>query len=41
MMPHAKKVDTYSALNITEPAPGVFVFDFGQNMVGLSVHCFT
>jgi alpha-L-rhamnosidase len=34
MMPHAKKVDTYSALNITQPGPGVFVFDFGQNMAG-------
>ena len=32
-MPPVKKVNTFSALNITEPAPGVFVFDFGQNVV--------
>eukprot|EP00118_Oscarella_pearsei_P025682 m.308582 g.308582 ORF g.308582 m.308582 type:complete len:1010 (+) comp44295_c0_seq1:152-3181(+) len=33
-MQPVKKVNTYSALNITEPAPGTFVFDFGQNMAG-------
>ena len=28
-----RKVRTYTAIKLSEPAPGVFVFDFGQNMV--------
>eukprot|EP00026_Physarum_polycephalum_P001443 Phypoly_transcript_01444.p1 GENE.Phypoly_transcript_01444~~Phypoly_transcript_01444.p1 ORF type:complete len:1095 (+),score=131.93 Phypoly_transcript_01444:37-3285(+) len=31
-----KKVETYSPVKYWEPAPGVFVFDFGQNMAGWS-----
>lgn len=28
-----RKVQTYTAVKLSEPAPGVYVFDFGQNMV--------
>lgn len=33
MIPPIKITETFTARNITEPQPGKFVFDFGQNMV--------
>eukprot|EP00117_Sycon_ciliatum_P005647 scpid23761/ scgid6079/ len=30
-----RKVQAYAAIKLSEPAPGVFVFDFGQNMAGI------
>lgn len=33
MMQPVRKVQTYTAIGLSEPAPGVYVFDFGQNMV--------
>ena len=34
IMPKARKVESYTPDAITEPSPGVFVVDFGQNVAG-------
>jgi alpha-L-rhamnosidase len=34
MMPPIRVVDTLVPVNMTNPAPGVYVFDFGQNLSG-------
>ena len=36
IMPKARHIETYTAQTITEPSPGVFVFDFGQNVAGVT-----
>lgn len=35
MMPPIRATETYTAVDIWSPSPGVFMFDFGQNMAGL------
>eukprot|EP01116_Phalansterium_solitarium_P007853 TRINITY_DN2084_c1_g1_i2.p1 TRINITY_DN2084_c1_g1~~TRINITY_DN2084_c1_g1_i2.p1 ORF type:complete len:1037 (-),score=234.67 TRINITY_DN2084_c1_g1_i2:145-3255(-) len=32
--PLIQKIDTYTPISINEPYPGIWVFDFGQNMAG-------
>ncbi len=36
IMAKSRKVETYSAITMTEPSQGVFVFDMGQNVAGVS-----
>ena len=36
IMPKSRKIETYTAVTMTEPSLGVFVFDMGQNVAGLT-----
>lgn len=36
LIPPIRKIDEYTPISISEPGPGIFVFDFGQNLAGLS-----
>eukprot|EP01084_Bolivina_argentea_P304110 525143_1 len=35
-MPKARKLDRFTALSMTEPTSGIYVFDMGQNIAGIS-----
>ncbi|MFP4501802.1 MAG: family 78 glycoside hydrolase catalytic domain, partial [Candidatus Hydrogenedentota bacterium] len=35
MMPPVRVTDTFAPVSISEPRPGVYVFDMGQNMAGI------
>ncbi len=37
MMPPIRATKTFKPVKITEPKPGIFVFDFGQNLAGHAV----
>ena len=36
IMPKAKKLEKFTAMTVSEPSPGIFVFDMGQNIAGVS-----
>ena len=36
IMPKARKLETFTAISVSEPSPGIFVFDMGQNIAGIS-----